>query len=203
MPSFAIRPGLTMDTLELRHADDLFQLTDRNRGYLRRWLPWLDSIRVVEDTRGFIRATLAQSRDNHGFQAAIVSRGRLVGVIGHHKIDWRNRATAIGYWLGEDFQGQGLVTAACRRLIAHGFGVMGLHRVEIRCAIDNHRSRAVPHRLGFRLEGQMREAEWLYNHWVDHAVYAGLATDQRLVEKLGHQTDEAPVQKRDQTPISS
>ena len=79
---------------------------------------------------------------------------------------------------------------------------MGLHRVEIRCAIDNHRSRAVPHRLGFRLEGQMREAEWLYNHWVDHAVYAGLATDHGLVETLVHQPEEAPDQTRDQHPIS-
>ncbi len=177
MSSLAIRPGVTIDTLELRHAEELFALTDHNRDYLRRWLPWLDAIRVVEDTRSFIRATLAQTRDNRGFQAAIVSGGRVTGVIGHHQIDWRNRATAMGYWLGEEYQGQGLVTAACRRLVDHGFGVMGLHRIEIRCAIENHRSRAVPRRLGFGLEGQLREAEWLYDHWVDHVLYAGLATD--------------------------
>ena len=28
-----------------------------------------------------------------------------------------NRTTAVGYWLGEEFQGQGLVTAACRALV--------------------------------------------------------------------------------------
>lgn len=177
MPTLAINDDLCLCTLELRHADELFRLTDRNRAYLRRWLPWLDGIRRVEDTRGFIRATLVQVRDNNGFQAALMWRGQIAGVIGHHRIDWRNRATALGYWVGEEFQGQGLVTAACRRLVAYGFGVMGLHRIEIRCAVDNHRSRAVPQRLGFRLEGQLRDAEWLYDHWVDHSVYAALATD--------------------------
>lgn len=174
-----------METLELRHAEELFALTDHNRDYLRRWLPWLDGIRVVEDTRSFIRATMTQARHNRGFQAAIVSDGRVTGVIGHHQIDWRNRATAIGYWLGEEFQGQGLVTAACRRLVDHGFGVMGLHRIEIRCAVENHRSRAVPQRLGFGLEGELREAEWLYDHWVDHVVYAGLATDRDHTTPMG------------------
>ena len=132
---------------------------------------------MVEDTRGFIRATLAQARENNGFQAVIVSRSRVVGVVGHHQVDWRNRTTALGYWLGEEFQGRGLVTAACRRLVAHSFDVLRLHRVEIRCAVENHRSRAIPERLGFRLEGRFREAEWLYDHWVDHAVYALLTTD--------------------------
>ena len=177
MPTFAISEDLSLTTLELCHAEELFRLTDCNRAYLRRWLPWVDTIRMVEDTRGFIRAVLAQARENNGFQAVIVSRCRVAGVVGHHQVDWRNRATALGYWVGEEFQGRGLVTAACRRLVAHSFDVMGLHRVEIRCAVENQRSRAIPERLGFRFEGRLREAEWLYDHWVDHAVYARLATD--------------------------
>ncbi len=177
MPTFAISEDLSLTTLDLCHAEELFRLTSGNRAYLRRWLPWLDTIRMVEDTRGFIRATLAQARENNGFQAVIVSRGRVVGVVGHHQVDWRNRTTALGYWVGEEFQGRGLVTAACRRLVAHSFDVLRLHRVEIRCAVENLRSRAIPERLGFRLEGRFREAEWLYDHWVDHAVYALLTTD--------------------------
>ena len=177
MTTIAISEDLSLNTLELRHAEELFELTDRNRLYLRRWLPWLDGIRMVEDTRGFIRSTLAQARENNGFQAVMLSGGKLAGVVGHHQIDWRNRATALGYWVGEEFQRRGLVTAACRRLVGHSFDVLGLHRVEIRCAVENHRSRAIPERLGFRFEGRFRDAEWLYDHWVDHAVYARLAPD--------------------------
>ncbi len=83
-------------------------------------------------------------RENNGFQTVILSRGLGAGVVGHHQVDWRNRATALGYWVGEEFQGQGLVTAACRQLVIHSFDVLGLHRLEIRCAVGNRRSRGSP-----------------------------------------------------------
>jgi ribosomal-protein-serine acetyltransferase len=56
---------------------------------------------------------------------------------------------------------------------------MRLHRLEVRCAVANARSRAIPERLGFRLEGTIREAEWLYDRFVDHAVYGLLEAEWR------------------------
>ncbi|MEN1761147.1 GNAT family protein [Anoxynatronum sibiricum] len=52
-----------------------------------------------------------------------------------------------------------------------------LNRVEIRCATGNHKSRAIPQQLRFVAEGVLREAEWLYDHYVDHVVYAMLASE--------------------------
>ncbi len=52
-----------------------------------------------------------------------------------------------------------------------------LNRVEIRCAVGNQKSQAIPKRLGFVQEGVLRDAEWLYDHFVDHLVYAMLARD--------------------------
>jgi ribosomal-protein-serine acetyltransferase len=49
--------------------------------------------------------------------------------------------------------------------------------VEVRAAPGNRRSRAIPERLGFRQEGILRDAEWLYDHYVDLVVYAMLADD--------------------------
>ncbi len=163
--------------LELHDAESLFTLTEENREYLRRWLPWLDSIRRVEDTRAFIRAAKTQAFQNNGTQLAIRLNDQIVGIVGHHQIDCRNRLTSLGYWIGEGFQGRGLVTTACQTLVGHAFDDARLNRVEIRCAVGNHRSRAVPQRLGFRQEGLFRDAEWLYDHFVDHVVYAMLARD--------------------------
>lgn len=73
----------------------------------------------------------------------------------------------------------GIVTAACRVVIDEGFHNFGLHRIEIRCAVENRRSAAVPRRLGFVEEGVLREAEWLYDHWVDLRVFSMLAHDWR------------------------
>lgn len=163
--------------LELADADELFSLTDANRRHLRRWLPWLDGVRGVDDTRTFIRAAQAQAARNDGVQLALTVDGRIAGMVGQHHVDWRNRSTSIGYWIGESFQGRGWTTSACRALIGRAFGRTRLNRVEIRCAPDNLRSRAIPIRLGLREEGLLREVEWLYDRFVDHVIYAALARE--------------------------
>jgi len=163
--------------LEERHALELYDLTHQNREHLRRWLPWVDTVTSVEVTRKFIRNSLKQFVAQRGFQAGIWHTGRLVGVIGYHKIDWHNRKTSLGYWLGAAFQGKGIVTKACGALVEHAFRDLKLNRVEIRCAAQNKRSRAIPERLGFVQEGISRQAEWLYDHYVDHVIYGMLASE--------------------------
>jgi ribosomal-protein-serine acetyltransferase len=69
------------------------------------------------------------------------------------------------------------MTKACRFLVDYAFAELKLNRVEIRCATGNHKSRAIPERLGFKLEGTVRQAEWLYDHFVDHALYGMLASE--------------------------
>jgi uncharacterized membrane protein YphA (DoxX/SURF4 family) len=55
----------------------------------------------------------------------------LAGVISYDPIDWENRTTALGYWLGEQHQSNELVTAACRALVEHAFWELSLNRVVI------------------------------------------------------------------------
>ena len=64
------------------------------------------------------------------------------------------------------------MTLACRYLVDYSFATLILNRVVIMCATHNKRSRAIPERLGFRHEGTACEAEWLYDHFVDHEMYA-------------------------------
>ncbi len=71
------------------------------------------------------------------------------------------------------------MTEACRAMVNHAFRELGLNRVGIACATENHRSRAIPERLGFRQEGVQRQAEWLYDRFVDRALYAMLASEWR------------------------
>jgi len=66
------------------------------------------------------------------------------------------------------------MTRCCRVLVDHAFSWLGLNRVAIPAAVENSRSRAIPERLGFRQEGIIRDAEWLYDHYVDHVLYAVL-----------------------------
>jgi ribosomal-protein-serine acetyltransferase len=161
--------------LQLADAAELFALTDANRHYLRQWLPWLDAIDRVDDTRDFILRTLKQFANHEGFVLAICDDGCIVGTIGFVRIDRCDRIGYIGYWLAESHCGKGIMTKSCEWLIDRGFTTLKLDRLEIACATENSRSRAIPLRLGFTHEGVNRDATWLYDRFVDHDIYALLA----------------------------
>jgi ribosomal-protein-serine acetyltransferase len=152
-------------------ATELFAITDHNRDYLRRWLPWLDATKEVTDTEKFIELALHQYAAGQSLTAVILYDRAIAGVVGYNQIDRQQSIGHIGYWLGEDYQGRGLMTASCQALIDHGCQVLKLDRVSIACATGNLPSKAIPHRLGFAYEKIIPNAEWLYDHFVDHEVY--------------------------------
>ena len=162
---------------EEHHAEELFQLIDLNRDSLRMWLPWLDLSNSPADTAEHIRVSLERYRDANGFSAGIWIDDKLAGAIGLHAIDARHRSSSVGYWLAGDFRGSGIMTVACRAVVSAAFEFHRLHRLEIRCATGNQKSCAIARRLGFVFEGTLREAEWLYDHFVDLAVYSMLEQD--------------------------
>ncbi len=167
--------GLELRPLNLRDARPLFLLVEANRDRLRRWLPWPDRTHTTEDIRSFIKRVRAQARVGTGLSFGLWWRDRLVGVASFNWIDTANRGAAIGYWLAQEAEGHGLMTAAVSALLRHGFRTLKLNRIEIRAGVRNRRSRAIPERLGFRREGTLHQAERLADRFVDHAVYGLLA----------------------------
>ena len=155
-------------------AEEISALIDRNRVHLREWLPWLDNSNGIHDTARFIGRSLEQAADDNGFTFAIVCDGVLTGVIGQHYLDSLNRRTELGYWLDALHQGRGIVTQSTARLTDYAFTEQACNRVILHCAFGNLKSRAVAERLGFVQEGILREAEWLYDHYVDLVVYSML-----------------------------
>jgi ribosomal-protein-serine acetyltransferase len=195
MVKIAIEEGLFLKSLELREAEDLLLLVDINRPYLREWLPWLDLTRTIDEMIVFVESTMHQLSSNQGFQTAIWHHGQIVGIIGYHHLEWANRSTCIGYWLDGRFQGKGIMTKACRALVEYAFEEWKLNRIEIRCAEGNLKSRGIPERLGFKAEGLLREAEWLYDHYVDHVVYGMLAKDWSVARGIENKERTTSVHK--------
>jgi ribosomal-protein-serine acetyltransferase len=63
------------------------------------------------------------------------------------------------------------MTAACESMIQYAFTQLGLAQIEIRCAVDNARSRAIPERLGFDIEAVVPQLDWVSEQYVDTVVY--------------------------------
>jgi ribosomal-protein-serine acetyltransferase len=176
-PILAISPDLFLRVLRPYEAGALFSLVQENREHLRQWLPWIDATRSPVDSRRFLEISYAGFLRGGGFNFGIRYHGELVGVIGFHGFDRANRTTSIGYWLSQAACGKGLMRQSVSACIEYAFDKQGMNRLYIRCATANHRSRRVAQALGFTHEGTQREAEWLYDHFVDLEVYSILASE--------------------------
>jgi ribosomal-protein-serine acetyltransferase len=178
MLRFELSDGCQLRLLEESDSDEIFALVDANRAYLSRWLPWAAG-QDLDGTLDFIRLTRRQLADSTGLTMAIVCDGALAGVVGLEPLDWTHRSMSVGYWLGERYQGRGIMTRAVRAAVDHAVFVWSLNRIEIRAARENLRSRGIPQRLGFREEGVLREAERIGDSYLDLVVYSMLASEWR------------------------
>jgi ribosomal-protein-serine acetyltransferase len=167
---------LAIALYERRHVDELFALVRRNREHLGRFMPWAVDPRI-EETAAFIERSLAEFARGDGFQGGLWRRGELIGGIGTPNFDRLNSRTEVGYWLGADVEGNGLMGRAVAHLLRHLYEAEGMNRIEIRARSDNHRSRAIPERLGFTQEGTLRQQVFEGGAWRDHVVYSLLRSE--------------------------
>ncbi|MEO8028530.1 MAG: GNAT family protein [Bryobacteraceae bacterium] len=177
MFSHSLRPGVELRLVETRHAAAIWDRVERDRTHLREWLSWVDNSKSSADIEAWIDSQLKMYAGNDGFAAGIWVDGVFAGVVGTHPIHWPFRKVEIGYWLGAEFVGRGIITEAVRAIMIHAFRGWELNRVEIHCAVGNERSCSVARRLGFVEEGVQREAQLLNGRYVDIRVFAMLAKD--------------------------
>ena len=153
-------------------ADELFRLTDKNRKYLQQWLPWVPGVKTEEDSRKFILKSLKEQKKGIGLELSIWFQDKLVGCLGLHHLDKKNKKAAIGYWLDINHQGKGTMTLSVKALMKYSFQNLNLNRLEILAATQNPKSFTIAERLGFTKEGTLRETEFVNGRWFDYIVYS-------------------------------
>lgn len=171
-PFLDLGEGVEVRWLEPSDAEAVYAVVDLERERLSRRMPWAAGA-TVATTRAFIEGN--RSGDNLDALGIYVD-GAYAGGIGARP-DPLHGDCEIGYWISAPFERRGLVSRATAGLIRHLFLEIGVHRVTIRAAPDNERSRAVPERLGFTYEGTMREAGWSSLGYHDLGVYGLLSTE--------------------------
>lgn len=166
-----INQDLALRMITPEDAEKVFALTDASREYLKEWLPWLDFTRELADTKAYIEGCIKGHKANSSLSLVILFNNEIVGIAGFNTINPSNKIGTIGYWLSEGAQGHGIMTKTVKALLQYAFETLKLHKVEIRVAEANHKSRAIPERLGFIQEGTIRAAEWLYDHYVSRYLW--------------------------------
>ena len=161
-------------SLKLRNksdAEESFDAVDKNREELRRWLPWVDATVSAQDTEKYIVLCREKFEKKETADFGIVYEGKLAGSVGFNTIDLKNEWAEIGYWLATSHQGRGIMTDCVRAMINYGFNELHLHRIRIKCDSSNIKSKAIPERLGFKLEGIIRESRKHNGEFSDGLIY--------------------------------
>lgn len=166
--------ALALYPLSMEDTPDIFHILDKEREILRKWLPFVDKTWKEEDTAKAVEEMIAQEEE----QFTLRHYGMTIGLIGFKNMDTVSRKIEIGYWLSPEQHGNGYMTEAVKAMIDHAFLSLNMNRIQIRVAVNNHRSNRIPRKLGFFLEGVERDGELLVdNVYTDINVYSMLKKD--------------------------
>ncbi len=127
-------------------------------------------------TLAFIEGSLAVAAQNEGVVWAIEHDGKAVGCIGLDGVIWQVRAlrydrAELGYWLAPALWRQGLMTDAASAVVRFAFEKIGLHKVTTRCFVENHASRRVIEKTGFRFVGRAEDDVFRDDRWHTQLLY--------------------------------
>ncbi|WP_316814491.1 GNAT family protein [Pedobacter nyackensis] len=172
-----VNEEITLELISEKHAVGLFNALNNSREHLSAFLPWVGRMQHIDDFRSYASDCELLYEQGKEVSFVIIAEGILVGRIGLHHIDAQNNTASIGYWLTKSAQGKGIVLKSCIAMISFGFDKLNLHRIELKAAVNNYRSQAIPKQLKFVEEGILREAELVNNQYLDLILYAMLKHD--------------------------
>ncbi len=152
----------------------LFEFIDSNREHFGEFLSWVPFIKTIEDEKNYIEK-LNNDETTIGF--SVFYKDKLVALTGFVEINKINKNAQIGYSLDKNFQGKGIMTRACKKIVEYGFKELDLQRIEIRAAVNNPKSKAVIKRLNAVYEGVSRNCYFLDGKFLDCEVYSVLKSE--------------------------
>lgn len=101
----------------------------------------------------------------------------LIGACGFNDWSHDHRSVDIGYWLTPTYWGRGLMQACLASILRFALESLQVHRIHADVEPENLASILFLERLGFVLEGTLRDVEYKNDHFVSLHQYSLLATD--------------------------
>lgn len=128
---------------------------------LSKWLPFAQEIPAIEETESNLRNAHIKFLARESFRFLIFHKetGEYIGTSSIHNINWEIKSGDIGYWINKKYSGNGYMIEAIKRLTELGMNQLAFNRLEIRCESTNLKSRAIPEKLGFKLEAVLKNED--------------------------------------------
>ncbi|MDA3147524.1 GNAT family N-acetyltransferase [Leucobacter sp. UCMA 4100] len=174
--SHRLSDSASLELMTPECTPDIYDLTRTNHSRLREWAAWAQDDPTFEWATAYVHGRVEAYFQGNAVPCVVYESGKAVGCI-ELRIDQDRAIGDIGYWLDAAAEGRGLVTRACRAMIEHGKS-LDLQRFELRIATENERSSAVAERLGFELEGVLKQTTPVQGRRLDTGLYALLVGDE-------------------------
>lgn len=143
---------------------------------LSPWLPFAQNIPTLEKTEINMREAHINFLKRESLRFLIFHREtqEFIGSSSLHNIEWEIPKCEIGYWINTKFSGNGYMTEAINELTNLAMKKLKSRRLEIRCESTNIKSRSIPEKLGFKLEGILSNEDLSVDgkHLTDTCIYA-------------------------------
>ena len=158
LPMPLLTPRLRLEPPKLGDGKAINDAVLSNIENIAKWMPWASPPPGVDESEEYARVAMAEFIQRKILAILIWDQqtGELLGSSGFHNINWEVPSFEIGYWIRGNAIGQGFIMETVNALTRYAFQTLGARRVAIHCDKDNHKSRAVPEKLGFDLEGVLR-----------------------------------------------
>jgi RimJ/RimL family protein N-acetyltransferase len=108
---------------------------------------------------------------------AVVDDGEFLGLALAPRIDPAARTAELGYVVAPTARGRGVATTALRLLTDWAFQELDALRLELLIGVENHASKRVAERNGYRLEGVLRSLHFKQDLREDTEIWSRLASD--------------------------
>jgi [ribosomal protein S5]-alanine N-acetyltransferase len=165
--------------LRLPQADDVSDLLRINGDeVVTRYLPYA-TWQSLADAQAWLTRMAGLSADGSTLQLVVEARatGQVIGTCLLFRLDEGSARAELGYVLGRQHWGRGLMREALGALLDHAFGTLALRRIEAEVNPDNLASNRLAAALGFTLEGRLRQRWTNHGEHVDIHFY-GLLRDE-------------------------
>jgi len=169
-------PNLETERLQLRrleNSDVKEVFTLRSNPSTMKFIP---RPLVTNDEEALEHIAMINSKidNNEGINWAITIKGnpKLIGIIGHFKIQPQNYRAEIGYMILPEYHGQGIVAEAIKEVVRYGFEEMNLHSIEAIIDPNNLASERVLQKNGFFKEAHILENEFFDGKFIDTVIYS-------------------------------
>ena len=143
---------------------------------LKVWLPFAQKASTVEETEVNLRVAHINFLKRESLRYLIFHKrtNDFIGITSFEGINWDIPKCHIGYWINTKFSGNGYMLEAIKGLTELGLNQIKFKRIEIKCESTNIKSRSIPEKLGYELEGTLKNDDLSAdgNKLTDTCIYA-------------------------------